>query len=74
MTNSTSPCMGCEKREVGCHARCGAYKEYRKALDEYNANIREKKDAEIIARDMTFWAKLRMTRHMGKLKKRGWTK
>lgn len=27
-----SPCQGCEKRQVGCHASCEAYKTFAKNL------------------------------------------
>lgn len=26
---STPPCMGCEKRKVGCHSACDEYKEWK---------------------------------------------
>lgn len=28
-----SPCYGCELRNMGCHATCSKYKEWRAALD-----------------------------------------
>ena len=42
MTRLIVPCKGCEKREVGCHAVCEAYKTYRKAKDEFNAELKAK--------------------------------
>jgi len=40
--NSFAPCKGCEEREVGCHARCAAYTEWktehdRRKKEEYDA-------------------------------------
>lgn len=26
-----SPCMGCEKREIGCHAECAEYSAWRES-------------------------------------------
>ncbi len=31
-----SNCYRCNKREVGCHATCESYKEFRKELDVIN--------------------------------------
>lgn len=31
-----SPCRGCRDREVGCHAKCGRYAEFRAEVDAYN--------------------------------------
>lgn len=28
-----SPCLKCERREPGCHSRCGDYIAYRRRLD-----------------------------------------
>lgn len=39
MTNSG--CYNCTKREVGCHANCEIYQEYRKALDVINERRRK---------------------------------
>ena len=27
------PCHGCEERQVGCHAKCARYEEYRTAYE-----------------------------------------
>lgn len=32
-----APCKGCTSRYVGCHSECDKYIEFRKALDEENA-------------------------------------
>lgn len=32
----TSPCGNCTNRAADCHGGCGAYKDYRKALDDVN--------------------------------------
>jgi hypothetical protein len=29
-----SPCKGCPKRQLHCHAECGEYKQYKKDIDE----------------------------------------
>ena len=31
-------CLNCEQRHVGCHSNCEKYKEFRKKLDDINAN------------------------------------
>ena len=35
------PCKNCEMREVGCHSRCPAYKEYRSRADIALQNQKE---------------------------------
>jgi len=62
-----SPCMGCVKREVGCHGRCGAYKEFRAAIDAKNAKRNEIVNKENIVRDVEWTAKRKMNK-----RKRGW--
>lgn len=44
-----SPCMICEKREIGCHAVCEDYAAYRAALNELNDAIRKARKAQIDA-------------------------
>ena len=58
--NNRAPCKNCERREVGCHARCGDYKAYRAAIDSYNERRKTVKDAENIARDMEWEARRRI--------------
>ena len=55
-----SPCMGCEKREVGCHGRCGAYKAFRDELDAINERRRLLSDADETIRTMEFEAAWRL--------------
>lgn len=31
---NVAPCKGCEKRHVGCHSECEAYKAYRTEQDK----------------------------------------
>lgn len=33
------PCKGCDKRVVGCHAKCIAYKEWKNNSVEIKANV-----------------------------------
>lgn len=40
-----APCKDCEKRELGCHARCEDYKEYRKQQDAL-IELRKSKEVE----------------------------
>ena len=28
------PCAGCDDREIGCHAKCERYKDWRRVMDE----------------------------------------
>lgn len=30
-----SPCRNCEEREVGCHAKCERFSEYRSEIDKW---------------------------------------
>ena len=39
-----APCMGCEEREIGCHAVCPAYNDYKRfreavRKDQYNDSL-----------------------------------
>ena len=34
-----SPCMECERREIGCHARCPNYAAYRQAIEDGKAAV-----------------------------------
>ena len=36
-----SSCQNCKYREIGCHARCDAYREYKEKIDEINKNRRD---------------------------------
>lgn len=36
-------CLNCQERHYKCHSECERYKEYRKNLDEINAQIRKDK-------------------------------
>lgn len=36
-----SSCQNCKYREIGCHARCDAYREYKEKIDKINKNRRE---------------------------------
>lgn len=39
-----NPCKDCPRRYLGCHSKCKDYKEFRQALDERNARIRQERD------------------------------
>ena len=39
---------GYMKRKLGCHSVCKTYKKQRKALDEYNNNIRKIKEIDLM--------------------------
>lgn len=41
-----SPCLGCESRELGCHAYCEDYQDFRTANETTNNLIRKKKEQE----------------------------
>lgn len=41
-----TPCYGCSKREMGCHAKCSEYKEWRAAYDEQKRLRQNKEIAE----------------------------
>lgn len=36
-----APCLGCDKRHMGCHAGCEKYKAFRAKCDAANENRRE---------------------------------
>ena len=38
-----SPCLGCEKKVLGCHSDCVEYNEFKKQNDADREMIREKK-------------------------------
>lgn len=38
-----SPCKGCEKLFIKCHATCEEYLEFRKEVDELREKIRKEK-------------------------------
>lgn len=56
------PCKGCEKRKLGCHARCGDYQ----AFSEWRADENRRKNIEAINRSKSpnqmkgYWKLLRM--------------
>lgn len=31
-----SPCLGCDRRYIGCHSGCAEYKMFRRTLDLFN--------------------------------------
>jgi len=37
----SAPCKDCERRVVGCHAKCNDYTEYRQECNEANKKRRE---------------------------------
>lgn len=39
-----APCLGCEDRELGCHAHCQSYIEWTKRKDEIKAVDRRERD------------------------------
>ena len=38
-----NPCKDCSRRHFKCHSECEDYKEFRQALDERNALIRQER-------------------------------
>ena len=38
------PCKGCEARQVGCHADCEKYIDFRREADQYIKNKQHDKD------------------------------
>ena len=36
-----SPCLGCSNRAIGCHAHCDKYKDWKKALGEFNKKAKK---------------------------------
>ena len=36
-----SPCLYCQDRFVGCHDRCGLYKEYREEIEKQSERRRQ---------------------------------
>lgn len=41
-----SPCLKCEARAVGCHAKCRGYADYRKEVSRWSAKVNEERDKE----------------------------
>lgn len=48
-----TPCKGCEKRYVGCHAKCEDYKAYRVPFDEMQEKRRRESVVAAMANDRT---------------------
>ena len=45
-----TPCKGCERREIGCHAKCKDYAEFKaelKKLNEKRKRVAEEQDTVI---------------------------
>lgn len=40
---SNSPCLDCDRREVGCHGKCKEYQEYKEKINEMNDIIYKNK-------------------------------
>ena len=55
-----APCKNCEKRRLGCHGRCKAYKAFRDELDAINERRRLLSDADETIRTMEFEAARRL--------------
>ena len=58
------PCMDCKSRTVGCHGKCGQYKEYVAKLQTIKAG----RDDKIIINEYSYDLHSRMQR--GKMRKR----
>ena len=41
-----APCKGCTQREIGCHANCEKYLDYKKKNSKVLSDIREKRKRE----------------------------
>lgn len=59
-----SPCLECEEREIGCHAQCEKYAEYRSGLEAWKQTVKANKQEGAEAtkfRQATFvkWEKIR---------------
>lgn len=39
--NVECPCYQCDEREVGCHGKCDAYKEYTELNETHKQNVRD---------------------------------
>ena len=57
------PCLQCSDREVGCHAKCGKYREFRERLDARNEETRSGIDKACALYD---YERKRYTRNTGK--------
>lgn len=58
-----NPCKrDCPRRSSTCHATCKDYKEYRQALDERNALIRQERDREFDVRAVAIESRRRTLR------------
>ena len=43
METMKSPCIGCEKRHIGCHTDCEGYKEWKKRYAEYKEWLKKQR-------------------------------
>lgn len=46
-----APCMGCKRREVGCHATCEAYKDWKARAAKHKAALRKAREKARILQD-----------------------
>lgn len=46
-SRQTCPCNNCERREVGCHAKCEDYAEYHRRLEIYREEQKKIKHKEV---------------------------
>lgn len=53
MTKYNSPCLGCDKRYIGCHSYCARYKLYRMTVDAERRKRREQADEEEFIRTVS---------------------
>jgi len=68
MTKIEPPCRRCEKRYIGCHARCVKYTAYRLYIEHRNEEIRKINDEESFYVDISRYYK-RKLRQIDKMNK-----
>lgn len=59
---SNNPCKDCTQREIGCHANCNLYKQYKDEYEREKARISECRNKERLIKDYTISSYRRMQR------------
>lgn len=64
-----SPCLNCERRQVGCHSTCEDYLQYKAAVAEAKEKINQQKNREAIIREFDITSAKKQIRKKGTEKK-----
>ena len=63
--SNPAPCMGCERRVVGCHSGCADYQAYKERIKDAKSEANEKHGGAIAAEVYVAHSKRRMMKRKG---------